>query len=64
MLEVSRSGFYDYQARLATPKIDAEEVVLLARVKAIAARAGLFGYPLHAEKTEHFDYPEIAGRIP
>jgi transposase InsO family protein len=29
--------FYDYQTRLATPKIDAEEVVLLARVKAIAA---------------------------
>jgi len=34
---VSRSGFYDYQARQATPKIDAEEVVWLARVKEIAA---------------------------
>ena len=37
MLEVSRSGFYDYQSRQANPKIDAEEVTLLARVKAIAA---------------------------
>ena len=36
VLEVSRSGFYEYQARQATPKIDAEEVALLARVKAIA----------------------------
>jgi len=36
VLEVSRSGFYDYQARQATPKINAEEVVLLARVKEIA----------------------------
>jgi transposase InsO family protein len=34
---VSRSGFYDYQLRQAHPKIDAEEVALLARVKAIAA---------------------------
>jgi transposase InsO family protein len=39
VFEVSRSGFYDYQARQATPKIDAEEVVLLVRVKAIAAAA-------------------------
>ncbi len=37
MLEVSRSGFYDYQSRQANPEIDAEEVVLLARVKGIAA---------------------------
>jgi len=35
-LEVSRSGFYDYQSRPANPTIDAEEVALLARVKAIA----------------------------
>jgi putative transposase len=34
---VSRSGFYDYQARQGTAKIDAEEVALLAQVKAIAA---------------------------
>ena len=33
---MSRSGFYDYQSRQAHPKIDAEEVALLARVKAIA----------------------------
>ena len=33
---MSRSGFYDYQSRQAHPKIDAEEVMLLARVKAIA----------------------------
>ena len=36
VLGVSRSGFYDYQARQAHPKIDAEEVALLSRVKAIA----------------------------
>jgi putative transposase len=36
VLEVSRSGFYDYQSRQAHPTIDAEEVALLARVKAIA----------------------------
>ena len=33
---MSRSGFYEYQSRQAHPKIDAEEVALLARVKAIA----------------------------
>ena len=36
MLEVSRSGFYDYQSRQVHPKIDAEAVALFARVKAIA----------------------------
>ncbi len=35
-MEVSRSGFYEYQARQATAKIDAEEVVLFPRVKALA----------------------------
>ncbi len=34
---MSRSGFYDYHVRQANPKIDAEEVALFARVKAIAA---------------------------
>ena len=34
---MSRSGFYDYQSRQVDPKIDAEEVALLARIKAIAA---------------------------
>ncbi len=33
---MSRSGFYAYQARQAHPKIDAEEVALVARVRAIA----------------------------
>ena len=37
MLGVSRSGFYEYPSRHATPKIDAEEVALLARIKEIAA---------------------------
>jgi transposase InsO family protein len=37
VLEVSRSGFYDYQSRQAHPKIDAEEVALLAQIKDIAA---------------------------
>jgi len=37
-LEVSRSGFYDYVSRQAQPAIDADEVTLLARVKAIAAQ--------------------------
>jgi hypothetical protein len=36
VLEVSRSGFYDYQSRQAHPTIDADEVALLARVKATA----------------------------
>ena len=36
MLEVSRSGFYDYPSRQAHPTIDAEEIALLARVKAMA----------------------------
>ena len=35
-VEVSRSGFYDYPSRQAHPTIDAEEIALLARVKAIA----------------------------
>lgn len=33
---MSRSGFYDYQSRQAHPTIDADEVALLARVKAMA----------------------------
>jgi len=37
VLEVCRSGFYDYLSRQAGAEIDAEEVALLARVKAIAA---------------------------
>ncbi len=37
-LDVSRSGFYDYVSRQAHPTIDAEEVTLVARVKAIAAK--------------------------
>jgi putative transposase len=37
VLEVSRSGFYASLPRHARAEIDAEEVVLLARVKAIAA---------------------------
>jgi transposase InsO family protein len=37
VLEVSRSGFYAYLPRHARAEIDAEEVVLLARIKAIAA---------------------------
>jgi transposase InsO family protein len=41
VLGVSRSGFYDYQTRQATAKIDAEEVALLARVKEIAAATRL-----------------------
>ncbi len=35
---MSRSGFYDYLSRQAQPTMDAEEVALLARVKAIAAQ--------------------------
>ena len=35
---MSRSGFYDYLSRRAHPVIDVEEVTLLARVEAIAAR--------------------------
>lgn len=38
VLEVSRSGFYDYVSRQAHPTIDAEAVTLLAHVKAIAAK--------------------------
>jgi putative transposase len=37
VLEVSRSGFYAYLSRHAGAKIEAEAVVVLARVKAIAA---------------------------
>jgi putative transposase len=37
VLEVSRSGFYAHLPRHACAEIDAEEVVLFARVKAIAA---------------------------
>lgn len=37
VLEVCRSSFYDYLSRQAGAEIDAEEVALLARVKAIAA---------------------------
>ena len=38
VLEVSRSGFYDYVSRLAQPVVDAEEVTLVARVRAIAEK--------------------------
>jgi putative transposase len=37
VLEVSRSGFYAYVQRHAAPRIDRDEVALLARVKAIHA---------------------------
>ena len=37
VLAVCRSGVYDYLSRQAGAEIDAEEVTLLARVKAIAA---------------------------
>jgi putative transposase len=37
VLEVSRSGFYAYRPRYARAEIDAEEVVVGARVKALAA---------------------------
>jgi putative transposase len=36
---VSRSGFYDYVSRQTQSSIDAEEVTLLARVRAISAQA-------------------------
>ena len=39
MLQVSRSGFYDYVSRQSHPVIDAEEVTLLAGVQAIAAQS-------------------------
>lgn len=38
VLRVSRSGFYDYLARQAHPVIDAEELTLIARIQAIAAK--------------------------
>ena len=37
VLDVSRSGFYEYLPRHAKASVDAEEVALLTRVKAIAA---------------------------
>jgi transposase InsO family protein len=37
VLEVGRSGFYAYLPRHARAEIDAEEVLLFARIKAIAA---------------------------
>ena len=37
VLDVSRSGFYEYLPRHAKASVDAEEVALLSRVKAIAA---------------------------
>jgi putative transposase len=40
VFEVSRSGFYTYLQRHAAPTIDREEVELVARVKAIAAKTG------------------------
>jgi putative transposase len=40
VLEVSRSGVYAYAQRHSTPRIDRDEVVLLARVKAIHAETG------------------------
>jgi putative transposase len=38
VLDVSRSGFYDYLLRHAKPSVDAKQVALIARVKAIAAQ--------------------------
>lgn len=38
VLQVSRSGFYDYLARQSHPVIDAEETTLIARIQAIAAK--------------------------
>lgn len=38
VLQVSRSGFYDYLSRLSHPMIDAEETMLIARIQAIAAK--------------------------
>jgi putative transposase len=40
VFEVRRSGFYAYLQRHAAPTIDREEVELVARVKAIAAKTG------------------------
>ena len=40
VFEVSRSGFYAYVHRRATPPIDRERVELVARVKAMAAKTG------------------------
>jgi putative transposase len=40
VLEVSRSGFYAYAQRQAAPRMDRDEVALLARVKAIHAETG------------------------
>ena len=40
VLEVSSSGFYAYLRRQAHRQVDEEEVTLVARVKAIAARSG------------------------
>jgi transposase InsO family protein len=40
VFEVSRSGFYAYLQRYVAPTIDREEVELVARVKAIAAKTG------------------------
>ena len=38
VLQVSRSGFYAYLGRQAHPVIDVEEITLLARIQAIAAK--------------------------
>jgi transposase InsO family protein len=40
VLDVSRSGFYAYAQQQAAPRIDRDEVALLARVKAIHAETG------------------------
>jgi putative transposase len=40
VLEVGRSGFYDYVQRCKTDRVDAEEMRVLARVKAIHAETG------------------------
>jgi putative transposase len=40
VLEVSRSGFYDYVERCKTGGVDAEEMRMLARVKTIHAETG------------------------
>lgn len=38
VLEVSRSGFYDYLARQSHPVIDVEETTLIVRIQTIAAK--------------------------
>jgi hypothetical protein len=40
VLAVSRSGFYAYAIQQAAPRMDRDEVALLARVKAMHAETG------------------------